>query len=268
MTLIMGILNATPDSFSDGGLYEGTEAAVERALEIEREGADILDIGGESTRPGAEAVSAEEEKRRVVPLIAALKGRLSIPISIDTRKREVAEAALEAGASRINDVEGFRDPGMRELAAVSGVSLFCMHMQGVPETMQQEPSYPEGVVAHLCQWMERRAEELLRAGVKGERIVFDPGIGFGKTVADNLKILQNLDKLRSVGFPLLIGASRKSFMSKMLQKPPLELLPATLAVNAAAAFAGVDYIRVHDVAAHRDMAEVIGRIKDCSVRSV
>ena len=209
----MGILNCTPDSFFDGGRYFDEKAAIRRGLEMVEEGADIIDIGGESTRPGAKEVSIEEELRRVIPVIKALKDH---PISIDTCKPEVAEKALEAGATLINDVTGFRQPEMRQIAAEAEVPVCVMHMQGSPRTMQHSPSYPKGVVTELTEWFEKTTQRLLADGVKAEQIILDPGIGFGKTVEHNLEILSNLATFRKLGFPLLIGLSRKSFMSKMI----------------------------------------------------
>lgn len=257
----MGILNATPDSFYSLSRFSDPEQAFQEGLNLAKAGADILDIGGESTRPGAEKIPYKEEINRVVPLIAALKARLSIPISIDTRKPEVAAAALESGASLINDIEGFQNPAMQEIAAASGMRVCVMHMQGTPQTMQQNPSYEEGIIAHLEKWFEQRIERLINAGIKENRIIIDPGIGFGKTVADNLEILQNLCKLKAMGFPVLLGISRKSFMGKILQKPPHDLLPPTLAINALAIWKGVDIIRVHDVAEHRAAVDVLHQLQ-------
>ncbi len=256
---VMGILNVTPDSFYDGGRYNLQELAIEKACRLQQEGADILDIGGESTRPGAKDVPVNEEIERVVPVIAALKGKLSIPISIDTRKPEVATAALKAGAAMINDVSGFRDSKMIALAREAQVPICVMHMLGTPKTMQANPVYPEGVVPHLLNWFQLKADRLLKEGIRGENIILDPGIGFGKTVDDNLKILHNLQRFKAMGFQLLVGLSRKSFMSRILDKPASETLAATLAMNTLALLAQADIIRVHDVKEHRDAAKVVGR---------
>ena len=212
----MAILNATPDSFYDGG----REDVLSYGLKLIDEGADILDIGGESTRPGAPEVPEEEELRRVIPLIEALRDKSEIPLSIDTRKAKVAKAAIAAGATLVNDVSGFRDPEMREVAAESGADLCVMHMLETPKTMQNQPEYPEGIIEHLLHFFEGRIQELQQAGVKRDKIILDPGIGFGKTVEHNLKIIHNLPRLKALGFPLLLGASRKSFMGKILARVP------------------------------------------------
>lgn len=260
-TQVMGILNATPDSFYSQSCFLNFDAALQQGLKIVKEGADILDIGGESTRPGAAPVTVEEEIERTIPLITALKRRISIPISIDTRKPKVAERALNAGASLINDIEGFQNPEMREIAVSFGVRICLMHMLETPQTMQRNPFYEGGVIPYLEQWFEKRIDELIRSGIKKEQIVIDPGIGFGKTVADNLEILHNLPKLKAMGFPVLMGISRKSFMTKILQKTPADLLPPTLAINSLLIQEGVDIIRVHDVGEHRAAADMIHHLR-------
>lgn len=265
MTKLMGILNVTPDSFFDKGSYFSLEKAVARGKAIYLEGADILDIGGESTRPGAIPVSAQEELERVVTVIKTLHSCIPIPISIDTNKPEVALAAVEAGASLINDISGFQNPEMQDLAASSGVQICIMHMQGTPQNMQKNPHYSNGVVSFLIQWFEQQLENLTKKGIKEKQIILDPGIGFGKTVDDNLEILQNLPRLKALGFPLLIGVSRKSFMSKILNKSTSELLPATIAMNTLLIKAEVDIIRVHDVIEHRG---VIDLVRACSKSSI
>lgn len=260
MTKLMGILNATPDSFYDKGRYSTFDAAIERGIQIYNEGADLIDIGGESTRPGSLAVDEAQELERVIPIISALHAKIPIPISIDTQKPKVAQAAIEAGASFINDVSGFHDPLMQEIAASSGVTICVMHMQGNPRTMQNNPQYPEGIMAHLLDWFEQRVEILLRSGIDQRQIVLDPGIGFGKTVDDNLEIIQNLPRIRALGFPLLVGVSRKSFMGKILNKTAIELLPATIAVNTLLIQSRVDIIRVHDVREHRGVIDLLMNI--------
>lgn len=257
MAKIMGILNATPDSFLEASRVETVEKAIALGRQMEREGADILDVGGESTRPNATPVSQEEELLRVIPVIKALKEEVQIPLSIDTYKPAVAEAALDAGASIINDISGFRDPAMRRLAAASGAPICLMHMQGIPQTMQQNPSYQEGIIPHLLAYFHAQVELLLQSGVNEKQIIVDPGIGFGKTVADNLQIIDNLALLKAMGFPVLVGLSRKAFMAKILQKPAAELLPATLAMNTVVVLAGIDILRVHDVAEHRDILNLL-----------
>lgn len=263
-TQLMGILNATPDSFYDKSRFFAVESAVERGKQIFLEGADILDIGGESSRPrnlyqkaDSPAVSVEEELHRVIPVIKQLKELIPIPISIDTMKPEVASKAIEVGAQWINDVSGFRHPDMRRIAASTGVKLCVMHMQGDPYTMQLDPHYEKPIIDHLKEWFTNTCEMLIQAGVKTSQIVIDPGIGFGKTVAHNLEIIQNLPELKSLGFPVLFGLSRKYFMSKILNKPPAELLPATLAMNTLAIQSHVDYIRVHDVQEHRNIIDLL-----------
>ncbi|EFB41157.1 MULTISPECIES: dihydropteroate synthase [Parachlamydia] len=256
---LMGILNVTPDSFFDGGRYKDTEKAIARGLQMEHDGADILDIGGESTRPGSLSVSEEEELARVVPVIQALRLQTKCVLSIDTMKPLIAAAAIEAGASLINDVGGFGIPLMREIAASFDVDVCVMHMQGEPRTMQQNPVYKEGVVPHLMHWFEYRVNELKKNGVKEERIILDPGIGFGKTVDDNLQIIQNLSLFKSMGFRVLLGASRKSFLSKIVNKSSADVLSETIAVNVIGLQQGVDIIRVHDVKEHRGVIDLMER---------
>lgn len=256
----MGILNVTPDSFFDQGRFFNVEAAIQRGKEMIDEGVDIIDIGGESTRPGASPVSEQDELDRVLPVIQALHAVSPVIISIDTRHPYVARAAVQAGATLINDVSGFLDPAMEELAASTHVPICVMHMQGTPLTMQKDPHYPEGIIAYLLKWFESRVSHLVKQGVKEEQIILDPGIGFGKTVADNLEIIENLPQLKAMGFPLLIGVSRKSFMGKILNKTPSELLPATLAMNTFLIISAVDIIRVHDVAEHRAIIDLLSRL--------
>ena len=271
---LMGILNVTPDSFFDGGRYAEVERAVLRAEQMVAAGADIIDIGGESTRPGAPAVSEEDELRRVIPVIQALRQRgVVVPISIDTRKARVASQALAAGATLLNDVSGFRDPEMQDVAATSLAELCIMHMQGDPQSMQSAPHYEKGVVYAIMHWLEGQVKMLVEKGVSPSRIILDPGIGFGKTVAHNIEILQNLRTLKSLGFPVLLGASRKSFTAKILNEVAGNVaknnivkslsgpLSATLTVNTLALMAGVDIIRVHDIKEHRELIDFISYIK-------
>lgn len=256
----MGILNATPDSFFDGGKFLNLEAAVKRGRQLHLEGADIIDIGGESSRPGAEAVSVQEELARTIPVIEALRAELPIPISIDTCKPQVAKAAIKAGANLINDITGLQDPGMRKIAAETGMDVCIMHMRGDPKTMQVDPHYTEGIISHIIYWFEQQIKELIQFGISEDKIILDPGIGFGKTVADNLEIIQNLPRFKALGFRVLVGISRKSFMSKILNKPASDLLAATLAVNTLLIRSGVDIIRVHDVREHKDIIEVLKKL--------
>lgn len=259
-TRLMGILNVTPDSCFDQGRWFDPQVAIQRGIEITQQGADLLDIGGESTRPGARPVTESEELKRVIPVIRALKEHITIPISIDTRNPKVAEAALEAGAALINDITGFQHPEMKRLAAQSGKEICVMHMQGDPQTMQINPFYEEGIINHLLKWFDLQIESLLEAGVKEHQIILDPGIGFGKTVAHNLEILHNLQNIKALGFPLLLGLSRKSFLGKILNKSYPDLLPATLTVSTLAVLAGVDILRVHDITEHKDLITVMKQI--------
>lgn len=254
--LLMGVLNATPDSFFDKGAHFSLERGIERALEIARF-ADILDIGGESARPGAERVPEEEERRRVVPLIEAVAARVAIPISIDTCKVGVARAALEKGATMLNDITGFADPAMQELAASFEGDLCLMHMQKTPATMQNGPRYPEGVVEHVMGFFEERIEGLVSRGVREERIILDPGIGFGKRLEHNIELFNGIRQFKSrFGLRVVIGASRKSCVQQMLGKPDAETLTGTLAVHSYCLFNGADILRAHDVREHRDLIDV------------
>lgn len=256
MPRLMAILNTTPNSYYPASRAATLEEAIARGNLLAGQGADILDIGGESTQPGAEPVDEAEELRRVIPVITALR-HLQIPLSIDTSKPKVAEAALKAGATFINDVTGFRDPAMRRLAAERGVEICLMHMAGTPQTMQIDPSYPEGVIPHLLDFFKERIDLLLREGVDPKKIILDPGIGFGKTVAHNLQILHNLPEIVFLGYPVLVGFSRKAFIRKILGKPVEEVLVPTLACNTIALQAGVSILRVHDVKEHRDLIDFL-----------
>jgi dihydropteroate synthase len=249
---LMGIVNVTPDSFSDGGQFFDPVRAVDRCLRLAEEGADLLDIGGESTRPGALAVGVDEEIRRVVPVIAEAARRVSVPISIDTTKAAVAERALDAGAAIVNDISGLRfDARMPEVCARSQAGVICMHMQGTPQTMQIDPHY-EDVVGEIAGFLAQRVTSLEQCGIERERIVIDPGIGFGKTPDHNLAILKNIARFRELGRPVLIGHSRKRFLAKILGRRLDETSAATIGVAVAAALAGTDLLRVHDVRAARD----------------
>jgi dihydropteroate synthase len=260
-TQLMGILNVTPDSCFDQGRWFEHSTAIQRGIQIWHEGADWLDIGGESTRPGASPVSDKEELNRVLPVIRSLKQEISIPISIDTMKAKVAEAAIEAGASLINDVSGFRDPAMRQVAANSQLPICVMHMHENPTSMQNNPHYPQGIIPFLIDWFTERIDLLLASGIQEKHIILDPGIGFGKTVADNVEIVQNLHKIKGLGFPVLIGLSRKSFLGKIINKNYPDLLPVSLAVNTLAIQAHVDMIRVHDIGEHRDIIDLMSYLQ-------
>ena len=257
MTKLMGILNVTPDSFSDGGRYFAFEKAVARGVQIANEGADILDIGGESTRPGAKEISEKEELSRVIPVIKALSREISIPISIDTMKPRVAHEAVSAGASMINDVSGFCEKEMRKVAADTAVDICVMHMKGTPRNMQNNPYYEKSVVEEIKNWFEERVELLTKEGIKEKNIILDPGIGFGKTAEDNIAIIKNVEKFKSLGFPVLLGVSRKSFILKMLGREPRNSDIVTAAINTIAIIKGIDIIRVHAVKEHRDIVDLL-----------
>jgi len=265
---LMGILNVTPDSFSDGGQFSTTELAVRHALEMVEQGADFIDVGGESTRPGSLPVSATEQIARIVPVITALRQVLPVVplISIDTSKAEVAAAALNAGADIINDVTAGRDdPSLFGLAAERGVPIVLMHMQGTPQTMQNSPHYQD-VVAEVLAFLLERAEVAQAAGVPSENIVLDPGIGFGKRKEDNLKLMANLDRLAATGYATLLGTSRKRFMGAICNETrPQALLPATVATTALGVMAGINIFRVHDVRENRQAADVAYAIKSVRV---
>lgn len=256
-TQLMGILNVTPDSCYDQGRWFDHSIAIQRGIQMCREGADWIDVGGESTRPGATPVLESEELKRVIPVILALKKEISIPISIDTMKAKVAEAAIEAGATLINDVSGLSDPSMRQVAANAKLPVCVMHMHENPTTMQKNPHYPQGIIPFLLDWFKKRVDLLLASGIKENNIILDPGIGFGKTVDDNVEIVHNLHKIKALGFPVLIGLSRKSFLGKIVNKSYPELLPVSLAVNTLAIDAKLDFIRVHDISEHRDILDLM-----------
>lgn len=250
--LIMGIVNVTPDSFSDGGHFLAQQAAVDHAMKLTTEGADILDVGGESTRPGANEVSLDEELRRVIPVIEQLVKLTTVPISVDTSKAEVARHALRAGACIVNDISGLLfDPDMIEVCRESRCGVSVMHIQGTPRTMQAEPHYDD-VVGEICEYFAERLATLEQAGIAPERIVLDPGIGFGKTAQHNLEILSNISAFQALGRPVLIGHSRKRFLKKLIQREVDERLFGTVGVTLALARQHVDLVRVHDVAANRD----------------
>ena len=261
---LMGVLNATPDSFSDGGRFADPGAAEARALAMAEEGADLVDVGGESTRPGAEPVPVEEEIRRVVPVVERLRARgFPLPVSVDTSKPEVARAALDAGADLVNDVAGLAAPGMAELVAARGVPAVIMHTRGTPADMASRAVYVdvvEEVAAELGQALAR-AE---RAGVRRERVLLDPGIGFAKTAAQSVALLAGLPRLRALGCPLLVGPSRKSFIGRISGAGVEERLPGTLAAVAACVLAGAEIVRVHDVAPARQAALVAAAIRDAA----
>jgi dihydropteroate synthase len=255
--LIMGVVNVTPDSFSDGGRFLDADAAVEHGLTLTAEGADILDIGGESTRPGADPVGADEELRRVVPVIERLARSGQARLSIDTTKAGVARAALEAGACLVNDVSALRfDPDMAALVAETGAGCCLMHMLGEPRTMQENPRY-EDVVSDVKAFLEERLAFAVGEGIDEERVWLDPGIGFGKTVEHNLELLRRLDEIVAIGRPVVVGTSRKSFLGKLVGgRGEGERLPGTIATNVLALERGASVFRVHDVAPNADALAV------------
>jgi len=246
-TWLMGVVNVTPDSFSDGGLYLDAGKAVARGLELAAEGADILDVGGESTRPGSRPTPEAEERRRVVPVVAALRKRTAALISVDTTKAAVAEAALDAGADIVNDTSAFRfDPAMAGVAARSGAGVVLMHMQGTPLTMQDAPRYDD-LLGEIGAFLAERIRVAVAAGVRAERVIVDPGIGFGKTIEDNLELLRRPEIFHGLGRPLLLGFSRKAFLGRILERPPSERLEGTIAAAVLAVERGAHILRVHDV---------------------
>jgi dihydropteroate synthase len=255
----MGILNVTPDSFSDGSRYATVDAALERARRIAEEGAAIIDVGGESTRPGAAGVDEEVEIARVVPVIEAIAAALSIAISIDTSKPRVMAAAVAAGACIVNDVYALRARGARSWAAVSEVGVCLMHMQGEPRTMQENPHYDD-VVGEVCEFLGRERSACIQAGIAREAIVLDPGVGFGKGLAHNLSLLKNLQRIADLGAPVLAGVSRKSFIGKILGKAVDERLYGGLGLASLAVLKGARIIRTHDVAATSDAIGMVNAV--------
>ncbi len=254
--LVMGVLNITPDSFYDGGKYVDPQAAVEHALRLEAEGADILDIGGESTRPYATPVSVDEELRRVLPVITQLAEKVQIPLSIDTYKAKVAAEALAAGAEIVNDVTAFRgDPEMIRVVAESGAAICLMHMQGTPQNMQDRPFYQD-VVREVKAFLSLARDQATQAGIPLEKIALDPGIGFGKLLEHNLALFRNVHTLHELGCPLVVGPSRKRYIGQIVGNMDVDRLPGTLATVVAMARKGVQVLRVHDVAAVRQALRV------------
>ena len=253
-TLVMGVVNVTPDSFSDGGRFLDADAAVKHGLRMVEEGADVLDVGGESTRPGSDPVSADEERRRVVPVVERLAKEVpETPISVDTRKVEVAGGALDAGATIVNDVSAGTDHKMFPLVRDSGAGMVLMHMKGEPKTMQEAPTYDD-VVAEVAEFLRERLEAAVFEGIGLERLCIDPGIGFGKNLEHNLLLMRNLDGLFDLRRPVLVGPSRKSFIGNLLDVPPDERMEGTAGAVAWLVGRGANVVRVHDV---REMARVI-----------
>lgn len=266
--LIMGILNVTPDSFSDGGDFFSTDRAVQHALEMETQGADMIDIGGESTRPGSLPVTEKEEIERVLPVIMALQGKLRIPISIDTSKAKVAEACLSEGAEILNDVSGLRfDPNITEVAASHGAAVVIMHTKSAPRVMQVEPEYND-ILYDIASYIKIGITKALDKGIDENSIIIDPGIGFGKTKEQNLFIIKNLDWFHSLGYPVLIGASRKTFIGKTLDVGIEERLEGSLAVDALVTLKGVDIIRTHNVLATRRVVMMTRAVEESPSREL
>ena len=260
-TCIMGVLNVTPDSFADGGKYLSPAAARRQALLMEHEGADIIDIGGESSRPGSRGISADEELKRILPVLKKLRGRLRIPISVDTTKYDVARRAISEGASIINDISGVSDIRVASLCAAHSAGLIIMHMKGTPRTMQEHASYKD-VTAEISSFLLKAAKRAAAAGVNKKSIIIDPGIGFGKTLEHNLEIIRNIDRFKRLGFPVLIGLSRKSFLGKLSGLLAGERLVPTVAAHAVAVYNGADIIRAHDVKEAVLAAKIARAIKD------
>ena len=258
--VVMGVLNVTPDSFSDGGRFLSVAAALEQGMRMAEEGAALIDVGGESTRPGAEPVSTQEESRRVIPVIERLRAAIAAIISVDTSNAEVMRAASAAGAGLINDVRALRAPGALEAAAASGCAVCLMHMQGEPRTMQLAPSYHD-VVGEVRAFLRERVAASLAAGVSTERLTVDPGFGFGKTLEHNLTLLRRLGELASDGLPVLVGLSRKSMLGTLTNRPPEERLYGSVALAVIAALNGARIIRAHDVAATVEALKVAAAVQ-------
>ena len=260
-THVMGVINVTPDSFSDGGLYFQKETAIEHGLRLAQDGADIIDVGGESTRPFSEEVPLQEELDRVVPVVEALSRALQVPISIDTCKAEVARQALEAGASIINDISALRfDPEIISVAAEAGIPVILMHMQGTPGNMQKNPFY-QNLIPEILDFLKLAVDRAVSGGIKNDMIIVDPGIGFGKTVEHNLEIIRELGQFCILGRPVLLGTSNKTFIGRLLNKEPHERDTGTMATIAAGALNGADIVRVHNVKKAVETVRIVDAIK-------
>jgi dihydropteroate synthase len=257
--LVMGVVNVTPDSFYDGGRHADAAAAIAHARQLVAEGADLLDVGGESSRPGAAAVTAEEELARILPVLAGIAD-LGVPVSVDTVKPEVMRAALERGAAMINDIIALAAPGALELVAASDAAVCLMHMQGSPRTMQADPTYAD-VTAEVRDFLAARAAACIKAGIARERIVVDPGFGFGKTVEHNFTLLARLGEIAALGFPVLAGWSRKSSLGRITGRPADDRLASSVAAAMLAVQRGAKIVRVHDVAATRDALAVLAAVE-------
>ncbi len=261
-TLIMGVLNVTPDSFSDGQKYLDKDKALRKAYEMKEDGADIIDVGGESTKPGSKPVDVEEELRRTIPVIKSISKKLSVPISIDTTKAKVAEAALDSGAKIINDISAMRfDREMVKIASKQKASVIIMHMRGTPETMQKNTTYVN-ILSEIYRFLSERLSFLLEQGIEPKRIALDPGVGFGKGVGDNLKIIKDIDFLKPLGKPIVLGPSRKSFIGHVLGLDVMDRLEGTSATVTAGVLAGAHILRVHDVKEMRKVIDMTDAIKN------
>jgi dihydropteroate synthase len=258
---VMGILNVTPDSFSDGGRFAGRDAALEQAVAMARDGAAIIDVGGESTRPGAADVSEQEELDRVIPVIEAVAAAVDVPVSIDTSKPAVMRAAVAAGAAMINDIRALREAGALRAAAELGVPVCLMHMQGQPRTMQQQPAYAD-VVSEVAEFLAGRVRACVAAGLAEDRIIVDPGFGFGKAARHNIELLANLRQLRSVGRPILVGLSRKATLGELTGRDVGERVPASIAAAVIAVVEGAQFVRVHDVRETVDALRVAAAVME------
>jgi dihydropteroate synthase len=259
-THIMAVLNVTPDSFSDGGKFFRLDDAVRQGMGMIEQGADMIDVGGESTRPGSDPLPTEEELSRVIPVIESLSGKTDLPISIDTYKAEVAKRALDAGAQMINDISALRfDPKMKQVAGEFEVPVVLMHIKGTPREMQKNPAYDD-VIAEITEYLTQSVKMAEDGGISRERIIIDPGIGFGKRIQDNLNILKNLKEFSILGCPILIGCSRKSFIGRILDLPVEERLEGSLAAVAAAVMNGANIVRVHDVKESKRVVSLIDAI--------
>lgn len=264
--LIMGVLNVTPDSFSDGGRFLDIEKAADHAIFMAESGADIIDIGGESTRPGSKELTVEEELARVIPILETVADKIDIPISIDTKKSEVAEQAVESGAVMINDVSGLRsDDRIAEIAADHGCYLILMHMRGAPDNMQDDTAYDD-IIGEISGFLENAAGKAIDKGVPAEKIIVDPGIGFGKSAEGNFVILKNLDRFLALGYPLLVGASRKSFIGRALDLDVSERLEGSLAAACYAVLNGADIVRVHDVPETKRALTILEKITSAGAK--
>jgi dihydropteroate synthase len=259
--LVCGILNVTPDSFSDGGRFDSLDRAVEHGRALAAEGADLIDVGGESTRPGARPPDVAEEVDRVVPVIEALVRQVPVPLSVDTSRPAVMQAAVAAGASMINDVRALRSPGALEVAVTLRVPVCLMHMQRTPETMQEDPRYQD-VVAEVRAFLAERKRACLDAGIRPEHLVVDPGFGFGKTLSHNVALLASLGRLSSLGVPIMVGLSRKSMLGQLTGRAVGDRLPGSLAAAVIAAQRGAAVLRVHDVAATRDVLTILDAVAE------